>query len=362
MRARPEPGVAVRRTALLRSLSRTGVARLTDLAVELDVSIATVRRDVDALGRQGRLVRRHGIVELDTTPPSPSQLAGAVGMMVSDNRYLALIGHAARREAERRNLRFLIEAVETGAESRAATRRLVRAGCVGLIYSPQWRTQAEIDEALPWLLDAGVPVVLGGREVGPANPLYALDSVIADHAYGIWLAVDHLQRLGHTRIAISLRGESTVAQQIGDSFAESLQRCGLVVVGPPFVTPPTDQAPEEMAAAFAPLVEGMRERGVTAVIVHTDDAAVVLAHELRRSGARVPQDYSVIGYDDIVAPVADLALTTISPAKHQLGIEAVTLLMRRHLRTRAGLDRPPTAHVRLLPELVVRRSTAPARS
>lgn len=354
--------MTLRRGALLRSLGRTGVARLTDLAAELDVSIATVRRDVDALGRQGRLVRRHGAVELDTTPPSASGMVGAVGMMVSENRYLALIGHAARREAERRNLRFLTEQVETGAASRAATARLVRAGCVGLIYSPQWRTQAEIDEALPWLLDAGVPVVLGGREVHPGNPLYALDSVIADHAFGVWLAVDHLQRLGHTRITISLRDASTVAQQIGAAFATTVLRRGLADLGPPFVTPPAGLGPAEIGPAFAPLVQGLAERRATAVIVHTEDAAVPLAQELRRAGVRVPQDCSIVGYDDIIPPVADLALTTISPAKHQLGIEAVALLMRRHLRGRAGLDRPPTAHVRLLPELVVRRSTAPARS
>lgn len=353
-------GAVVRRAELIRSLSRTGVARLTDLAAEFGVSIATVRRDVEALSRQGRLVRRHGTVELDSAPPSGTGLAGAVGMMVSKNRYLALIGQAARREAERRNLRFLLEPVETGAESRAATRRLVQAGCVGLIYSPQWRSQAEIDEPLPWLLEAPVAVVLGGREVGPAHPLYVVDSVIADHAYGMRLALDHLQGLGHVQIMASIRGESTVAQLISASFDAELSRRGLSTLATPFVTPRPELADDEVGPAFAPIVRGIVAVGATAVIVHTDDAAEVLAHELRRAGVRVPQDCSIVGYDDIIAPVADLPLTTISPPKHQLGVEAVSLLMRRHLRTRAGLDRPPTAHVRLLPELVIRRSTTAA--
>ena len=75
-----------------------------------------------------------------------------------------------------------------------------------MIYSPQWRSQTEIDEPMPWLLDAPVPVVLAGREAGPAHPLYVLDSVIADHAYGMRLALDHLQSLGHVRIVASIRG------------------------------------------------------------------------------------------------------------------------------------------------------------
>lgn len=350
-----------RRAELLKSLGRTGSARLADLAVELGVSIATVRRDVDALSRQGRLNRRHGSAELDLSPPSGTALAGAVGaMMASDNRYLDLIGQAARREAERRNLRFLLERVETGAESREATARLVRAGCVGMMYSPQWRDDAEIDEPLPWLLDSPVPVVLGGREVGPGHPLFVLDSVIADHAYGMRLAMDHLAGLGHRRIMISIHGQSTVARLIRQSFDAELAHRGLAALGEPFTTPRVVPG-LDTATAFAPIVAGIVAAGATAIIVHTDVAADLLAHELRRAGVAVPQDCSVVGYDDIIAPAADLALTTISPPKHQLGVEAVSLLMRRYLRARAGRDRPPVAHVRLLPELIVRRSTARPR-
>ena len=89
---------ASRRAALLRSLGRTGTARLRDLAEELDVSMPTVRRDVEALSRQGRLTRRHGAVELEDRSRLPRESGGAIGMMVSTNRYLALIGQA-RAEA-----------------------------------------------------------------------------------------------------------------------------------------------------------------------------------------------------------------------------------------------------------------------
>jgi len=127
-----------RRSRLLHSVGRTGTARLTELADELGVSIATIRRDAELLRRRGRLVRRHGSVELI---PRPDLRRGGrpatIGMMHSANRYLALIAQAARREAERRDHRFLIEPVETQPDADRAAGRLVAAGCIGLIRSSQ---------------------------------------------------------------------------------------------------------------------------------------------------------------------------------------------------------------------------------
>lgn len=349
-----------RHALLLRSLGRTGTARLTELAEEMDVSIATLRRDVELLSRQGRLTRRHGTVELSESGgriPRPSRTtpAPAIGMMHAENRYLGLIAQAAHRDAERRDHRFLVERVENVAEARAAARRLVDAGCIGLVYAPQWRTEADVDEPVPWMLHLGVPVVLGGREVGPDHPLYVLDSVIADHAYGFQMALDHLQALGHTRIMASFHDESPPGRMMRTYYLDQIERRGLPRVGPPLVTPEGVDP-----AATETMVRAIRDARATAIVVHTDIWAQLLVRALRRSGTAVPGDVSVVAYDDIVTPEVDLALTSISPPKHPLGVEAVALLMRRHRLARAGLGQPPIAHVRLLPELVVRTSTGAA--
>lgn len=274
-------------------------------------------------------------------------------LVAGNNRYLRLIGQAARRECERRGLRFAVEIIQPGEPTERTTQRLIDLGCVGLIYAPQWGTETERHESVPWLRHPAAPVVLAGREAPLGAPLFELDSVNADHAYAMRLAVDHLHRLGHRRILASIRPGTPPSRLLADRFVADLERLGLPVVAAAYDTPSVQDPP----AVYAPIVNAVRRLGATAVIMHTDDSAQVLVHHLREADISVPGECSVVGYDDIVGPVEGMALTSVSPPKHQLGIEAVSLLMRRLLRARAGLERAPTAHVRLLPELVVRPST-----
>lgn len=351
----PTPLTAHRRRELLRILQRTGEAHLTDLASELEVSIATVRRDVTELERRGLLARRRGLAVLDGD--SATRLPRVnVGVVVAQNPYLLLIADAVRREAHRRNLGFVQEVVAMRAptrDARTAFRRLLAAGCTGVLYAPQWSSREEIDEPVPWLQGSGVPVVLTGREVEMGHPLFGLDSVSADHRYAMRLAVEHLSALGHRRIVASIHARVTPTHRLASTFVSELARLGLPLLAPPMDTP---VGPEP---DMRPVIEVIRSTGATAIVVHTEVQARILAQQLRASGVRVPHQVSIVGYDDIVGPVDRLALTTVSPPKHELGHEALAVLLRRHVRATAGVAPPPVAHVLLLPELAVRASTAP---
>lgn len=341
-----------RRAALLAIVGRTGTARLRDLADELGVSMPTVRRDVVNLAEHGRLKRRHGSVDLVSGTTVRPARGGAIAMLVSSNRYLHIVAEAAGREAARRGHPFLLEHVDTAEQTQAAHQRLSRQGCVGFIYSPQWGTEEESVQPSSWLLDPRLPVVLAGRDVDHGHPLFELDSVIADHAYGMRLALDHLQQCGHRRILASINGNTPPGRLLRRFFVAELSRRALPVLDEPLFTPALGDID-----GFGTLIAAIRDHRATAIVVHTDTAARVLVPLLRRHDLAVPGRVSVVAYDDIVGPHSEVSLTSISPAKHQLGVEAVSLLLRRHLRARAGVDRPPVAHLRLLPDLVVRRST-----
>jgi LacI family transcriptional regulator len=95
--------------------------------------------------------------------------------------------------------------------------------------------------------------------------------------------------------------------------------------------------------------------GVTAIFAFNDQMATGAIGALQRAGCRVPEDISVVGFDDIPQSAAIFpALTTIAQPIGEMGTIGVRLLLDRIARRDA-----PYQRVRLAPRLVVRESTGP---
>jgi DNA-binding LacI/PurR family transcriptional regulator len=96
------------------------------------------------------------------------------------------------------------------------------------------------------------------------------------------------------------------------------------------------------------------DASITAVLCGNDDLAVGLVSGLSRVGRRVPEDISVVGFDDIpLAEFTSPSLTTVRQDFAGLGRDAFELLQAR-------IDDRPGARVRRsVPELIIRRSAAP---
>ena len=96
-------------------------------------------------------------------------------------------------------------------------------------------------------------------------------------------------------------------------------------------------------------------RGVTAVFVGNDLAAVGALDALDDHGLHVPDDMSVVGYDNIaLAGLGHIDLTSIDQPRREMGVTAVRLLLERR-----DEDRRAARHLVAAPSLVVRGSTAP---
>ncbi len=143
-----------------------------------------------------------------------------------------------------------------------------------------------------------------------------------DSSEGIYLAVNHLYNLGHTKIAF-LNGSknSMVSEQRHDSFVNSMIKHGLEVddnlIEYGYYVP-------DCAKYHVP---GFVEKGATAIMCASDLIATGVIYELQKMGLKVPGDISVIGFDDLpIASSLSPTLTTIRQDRTDLGKSAFLLL------------------------------------
>jgi len=197
-------------------------------------------------------------------------------------------------------------------------------------------------------LESPVPLVavqVGGTEFRPA--------VSVDQEAGARMATRHLLDLGHRTVHhVGGPADSQEARGRIDGWRAELAAVGAVVPG----YPSGDWTAASGHAAGRVLVERLHagER-MTAVFAANDQMALGLLAALYEAGLSVPRDVSVVGFDDL--PEASYfvpPLTTVRQDFAELGRRCVQLVLSRL----SGEDSQPEP---VLPELVVRASTAPAR-
>ncbi|HZD02369.1 MAG TPA: LacI family DNA-binding transcriptional regulator [Actinomycetes bacterium] len=218
----------------------------------------------------------------------------------------------------------------------------------GLMVATARRDYPLIDR----LVEANVPLVLINRTLD--DP--AVSSVAGDDHAGIGLALRHLAALGHRRIA-HVAGTQAVSTGLDryHAFLAWMLSLGLELDHDLIVF--ADQFREkEGAAAFAELL-GRRD-DFTAVVAANDLVALGCYDVCRERGIVIPDDLSLVGYNDI--PFCDKfapPLTSVRIPHYRIGAKAAELLLN------AVTDRDPTpVAVRLTPTLAVRQSTRPPRS
>lgn len=196
-----------------------------------------------------------------------------------------------------------------------------------------------------------IPVVVVGHKTRAAS----MDSVRNDDDVGAIAVVDHLVELGHRRIAHLHAGSGGGARARRRGYEAAMSHHGL------------GDHVRSVRGAFTERgghdgMQAIIESGdlPTAVFVANDFAAFGALEALDAAGLRVPQDVSIVGYDDIAtAHSARVALTTVAQPSVEMGRTAVNLLLER---SQGG--RSEARHIVLPPRLVVRGTTAgpnPAR-
>jgi LacI family transcriptional regulator len=293
-------------------------ARIRDVAKAAGVSPATVSRVLNNSAGVGEALRKRvlGAVERLQYRPNPharALLSGrshTAGLLVAevDGPFYGPLYRGLERVLSEHRLHLIMASGRRRHEVEwEVVNSLLGRGLDLLFLWPEALSQEE----LRWAAAQGPKVVILGQEV-PGLPCVALD-----HAHGGYLATRYLLQAGHLRIAhvAGPQGMQDAVSRLA-GYQRALAERGLEV-DPELVAYGNFRESGGYRAARELLSRG---RPFSALFAANDQMAIGVAAALEEAGLRVPQDVSLMGYDDIImARYVRPALTTIRQPLEEVG-------------------------------------------
>ncbi|NBC20403.1 MAG: substrate-binding domain-containing protein [Alphaproteobacteria bacterium] len=327
--------------------------RLEDIARKAGVSISTVSRalnDSPAVNRRTKeliwqLAREHDYPFRRHMPAGPGGAEGTIAVVVpppqaregneSDPFFFQLLSDIASAARERGCDLLMSHMAPSNFEDLSFAMSTSRAE--GVVFIGQSSLHPEFNRL------AGVETrfVVWGAEL----PEQAYCSIGSDNPAGGRRATSHLARLGRERILFLGDTEAPEAMQRYRGYLQGLERHGLVP-DPQLFVPAFFEVESAEAAITGAMANGLEFDGVVAA---SDLVALGAVRALLRAGRKVPEDVSVVGYDNVsFARLARPSLTTVSQDTVRAGRMLVSKLLDAQGRTSPS-ERIPT-------DLIIRES------
>jgi DNA-binding LacI/PurR family transcriptional regulator len=297
-----------------------------------------IRQIADTMGYRANAVARGlvtrrtwtiGAVVTTIADPFIGEVVSGVEELANDKGYSVILANSnGDSERELRVVRLFQERRVDGI--------VVLSSRVGALY-------------MPLLTELKVPIVL----INSHHPDQFAHSVIIDNLGGSTAAVQHLIQLGHRRIAYI--GDQNGLQSDTERFAGYRQALTLADYRfvPELVVHGSGTAEGSLPAMKRLLA---LEEPPSAVFCYNDLTAVGALRAIRDKGLRVPEDISVIGFDDLaIASFTDPPLTTVRQPKEEMGRMAIEILCN----LLAGIQEQ--VQIKVPGELIVRQSTSSPR-
>jgi LacI family transcriptional regulator len=266
--------------------------------------------------------------------------------LIASDMFLTQIMEVLVRQVNYQGMRLMLHVVEDF-EDRESYLKLVRSNSIdGILYSgPRFE-----DTALLSLVEHGVPTVVMGALPG-TNYAY----VDVDNRSAAFHAVEHLLQLGHQCIGCITNAKSSyvAASDRLAGYQDALEMAGIPLNKQ--MIRYGDFDPESGYVQMNNLLE--TQPTMTAVFVASDVVAFGAMAAVRERGIRIPQDISIIGFDDVpVARYVEPSLTTMRLPVAELARRAGAMVIGM-----INGEQPEHPQILLDAELLVRKSCCPAR-
>ncbi len=331
---------------------------IKDVARAAGTSVSTVSRalndhpDVSTETRD-KILQVARTLGYERNPFAQSLVSGRSGLIAIivhdiDNDYHLQLLRGFSRAARAYDLELLFSFTASRQETLGSCLSVYRRGVAdgAVVFSPMLEEQPQLLE----LQNAGFPLVV----IHPVSSLEGLTSIEPEDFEGAVTATRHLITLGHRRIACAVESETWGAGpgRLG-GYKVALAEAG-IAIDPALIITGLSGFPEWGHA----VAQQWLEAGVTytAVLCFNDLVAYGLIQELNARGIAVPEQVSVIGFDDVPNSryICPSGLTTMRQPIADIGQQALEMLVKL-----IDGDMEAGEHVRIPMELILRGTTAP---
>lgn len=322
------------------------------VAQEAGVSTTTVSKVINHTGSISEQTRKKVLEAMKKLNYSPDAAAAslrgkrtkAFGLLVPDisNPFYAEVARSIEDRSHEFGYNIIMCNTDNDAEKEKSYLSLLTSQRIdGLVVASAFRSPALLEE----MLDKGFPIVLIASEI----PKLSVNTVTVDDYKGGYLAASHLLSRGHNKIAIITENvRSNVARFA--AFKEAMQEADLPIPDGFIVK---TEASIQKGYESGKEILSMKERP-TAIFACNDLLAAGVLQAAKELGLKIPQDLSVVGFDNtVLSTTTSPMLTTISQPVKLMGAKAVDLLIRE-----MGEKKTYKERLLLPPELIIRQSTA----
>lgn len=326
-----------------------------EIAEQFGMSRQTVRQTFGELEKEGWLYRMQGKGTFVSTPQTQKsrdvQTIGILTTYISDYIFPHIV-RGAEAALRARGYRLLLSSTDNDkAKEKESLDMMLSQPLSGLIIEPT--KSAEGNPNLSYYLSLDyqhIPYLM----INERYPEMNCPSLIVDDEQGGFTAAQHLIELGHTRLAGFFKTDDLQGVNRLKGFIRAHQHYKIPLL-PEFVIHYTTEEKRQKPYASALAMLGQGDVRPTAFICYNDELAIYLLEAIRTIGLQVPQDISLIGFDDSpLATATEVKLTSISHPKTELGSDAAEILIDMIENKRASSSETGKVYK---PELIIREST-----